>query len=103
MQSVMRIGLTDGVVSMDRCWRRAKPYLLLCSFSAAGNDSLTTRSGERRFEKRQGTKSRCVGHWLAASAIGTYGAKAKTVIWAGLTLTQHTDVVSLAYGEPHPE
>jgi hypothetical protein len=42
--------------------------LFLCRFSDAGVKA--DARAEAASEKRQGTKSRWVGHWLAASAMG---------------------------------
>jgi hypothetical protein len=42
----------------------------LCWFLDAGNNKTLRTLKEPAAEKRQGTKSREVGHWLAASAMG---------------------------------
>jgi hypothetical protein len=44
--------------------------LLVCWFLDAGNDERLGRLSWPASKKRQGTKSREVGHWLAASAMG---------------------------------
>jgi len=46
---------------------------LLCRFSAAGSDDLTMRSGGRRREKRQGTKSRGSGAAAVQRALWGFG------------------------------
>src|SRR3974377_1964648 len=46
---------------------------LMCRFSAAGNDDLTTRSGGRRLESAKARNR--VGRWRAGSAAGGRGGK----------------------------
>jgi hypothetical protein len=43
---------------------------ILCWFLDAGNNKTLRTLKEPASKNRQGTKSRGVGHWLAASAMG---------------------------------
>ena len=55
---------------------------VLCRFLDAGNnETLRTLSGPAS-KKRQGTKSREIGHWLAASAMGI-SCWRRSRLWAG--------------------
>jgi hypothetical protein len=74
----------QGVVA----WQKSSLFFcnakcrLLCRFLDAGNnETLRTLSGPAS-KKRQGTKSREIGHWLAASAMGI-SCWRRSRLWAG--------------------
>jgi hypothetical protein len=56
--------------------------LLLCRFLDAGNNETLRTLSEPASKKRQGTKSRAVGRWLAASAMGIM-CRCRARWWAG--------------------
>jgi hypothetical protein len=66
-------GSVRGALSNERPYR-VRYFLLrcmsrlLCRFSAAGNDDLTTRSGDRRLKSAKARNR--VGRWRAGSAAG---------------------------------